>query len=333
MRQLSVLLSSGIPISTSLSLAAQQTENETIRRALYTVNHDIEHGQSLSTAVARFPVIFDNVTVSMIRSGEASGQLQQVLEELAKRLEEAVNFNAKVRNALLYPVFIIAVLIIVVGLMSTLVIPRLAEVFQESDLKLPWTTQLLITITSFTSRYWYLLAALLVAGIVALRPFFVMAEGRQIIYTLQMRIPLFKKLVMNSMLVRFTSLLQMLIHSGVPITQALDITGSAMQNLQWERAIRIAQTEVERGIPLSTALARHSVFPKQLTQMIAVGEETGKIDTIFDTARQYYEQETDVLVKGITALLEPIILLVVAVGIGFVVISIIVPIYSLAEQF
>ncbi len=333
LRQLAIMVSSGIPLSTALTLASQQTSSPILRASLRAITKDIEHGQAFSSAAARFPAVFDDISIAMIKSGESSGQLQMVLEELATRSEQSIEFNNKVRNALLYPIFVVAVMIVVGIIMTTVIVPRLAGLFEETNLTLPWTTRVLVFVSTSIIHYWYLILLLLIGIALLIRSYVALPAGREQLYRLQRRIPIFSALIANSYLVRFTLLLSMLIKSGVPITDALRTVGDSMTHQAWKRALRVSQQEVERGIPLSTALARHpDIFPPSLTQMMAVGEQTGKLDTVLGTMNSFYQSQTEATIKAITSLIEPVILLIVALGVGFVVVSVILPIYGLAEQ-
>lgn len=331
-RQLSVMVQSGIPLASALGMLGQQSEKAAIRTGLKLVTQDIEDGHAFSTAAAQAPDIFESVTIAMIKSGEASGQLDKVLSDLALQLEKDMNFRSKVRNALLYPGFVVIVMIIVGIIMTVVVVPRLASVFDETNLNLPWSTQLLIFISQTIINYWYVILALLVALIYGLGSYLRTNAGRLTLYSLEVKIPYIKTLVTYGYLVRFTNVLSMLVKGGVPITQAMQIAGDSLSNKIWADALNDARMDVERGIPLSTALSRSPIFPPSLTQMINVGEQTGKLDSTLDTMAAFYEEQTNNTVKTITTLIEPIVLVIVALAVGFVVVSVILPIYGLADQ-
>ncbi len=332
-RQLAVLLSSGVPLATALSLASQQSDNDLVRQALKAINKDVEQGVALSAAVGKFPVIFDSVMVSLIKSGEASGHLQQVLTDMADQLEKDAVFATTLRNALLYPAFIVSVMIVVGIIMTTFIIPRLASVFEDTNLNLPWTTRLVIGVSSFMIHYWYILIVVVGVAFVLARSFLKSDQGRAWYYHIQMRIPVVKNLVEGSYLARFSRILGLLIRAGVPITEALQLVSDSLGNQLYSAILISVRGEVERGIPLSTALARHDLFPKPLTQMLAVGEQTGKLEDVLANLAKTYEEQTNAAVAAITALIEPTILVVVAIAAGIVVVSVILPIYGIAEQF
>ncbi len=332
-KQLALMLSSGVPIITAISLAAQQTDNDYLRQVMRAIVRDVESGHAFSAAVAQFPDVFDPVMVAMIKSAEASGNLQQVLTEMATQLERDIAFTSKVRNSLLYPGFIVFVMIIVGIIMTTVVVPRLTSIFDDASINLPWSTQVLVSISHFIINDWYLLILGLVAAFFTLRTYFSTTDGKTTYYRLQTKIPVLKTLVQGTYLVRLSSILAMLIKAGVPITDALTLVADSLSNRIYVDALHNVRSEVERGIPLSTAMARYEVFPKPLTQMLSVGEQTGKLEEALDNMARVYEEQTSAAVTAITALIEPSVLLIVAVAAGFVVIAVILPIYGLANQF
>lgn len=332
-RQLAIMISSGIAISNSLNLIAQQTTNRQLRVILRTMTKDVESGHPFSVAAARFPELFDPITLSMIKTGEASGQMNVVIEEMAEHVNKNMEFGHKVRNAFLYPAFIVIVMIVVGILLTTIIIPKLTAIFEETNVALPLTTRFLIGVSNFMLEYWYILPIIAVGIVFGLRAYLATPAGREALYLFTVKVPVVKNLIINSYLARFTSVLAMLIKTGVPFTEALRIVADTMANEIWHRSLLIVREDVERGIPLSAALGRHSIFPGSLTQMVAVGEQTGKLDVVLENMATFYETETNASIKSITTLIEPVILLIVAVGVGFVVVSVIVPIYGIAQQF
>ncbi len=332
-RQIGVMISSGVPIVNTLNLAAQQTENPLLRTKIREMVTSVEGGRSFSEAASEHPDLFDPVMVAMIRSAEASGNLQEIMNNMAEQLERDITFTNKVRNALLYPIFIFAVMIMVGIIMATVVIPKLTSVFDDTELQLPLATRILVAISNTIVHQWYLIIMGLGAAIFLIRSYLQTEAGHAAYYRFQIRIPVLRNLVQGSYLVRFTRMLGMLIRSGVPITEALKLVSGSLSNRLFVRALQSVQEEVERGIPLSTALSRHDVFPKPMTQMIAVGEQTGKLEDVLSNLSKSYEEQTNTAVSAITALIEPVVLLIVALMAGFVVVAVILPIYGLAEQF
>lgn len=330
-RQLALLLQSGVSLAESLNLVSDQTSNVALRRVIRVLTLDVQNGHPFSQAVSRYPEIFDPVMIAMMKSGEASGQLQNILAQLAEQMESQQAFGAKVRTALLYPVFVLGVMMVVGVILTTVIIPKLKDVFEDVNFALPLTTRLVLGLSDFLINYWYIVVFVLVIFGYVVRTLFTTPGGRQILVRVQERTPVVKGLVVNSQLVRFTRLLAMLLKAGVPISEAIGIVSQSTENPSWNEALRIVRSEVEKGVPLSVALARHRYFPKPLTEMISVGEQSGQMDATLSNMASFYEQQTDAAIKALTALLEPLILVIVAVGVGVLVVSVIMPIYNLAE--
>lgn len=330
-RQLSLLIQSGVPLSESLVLVSDQTTNMALRQAIRVMTLDVQNGHPFSSAASRYPEIFDTVMVAMLKSGEASGQLNLILADMAQQIESQVVFGAKVRNALLYPMFVVGVMIIVAIVLTTVIIPKLKSVFDDVSFDLPWTTQLILNLSDFLIHYWYLIIVVIAVAIYVVRALLQTVGGQEFLGRLNQRIPVINTLVLNSQLVRFTRVMAMLLKAGVPITESITIVSQAITDPNWVAALKLVRQEVERGIPLSVALKRHRYFPKPLTEMIAVGEQSGQIDVTLTNMAVFYEQQTDSAIKALTSLLEPVILVIVAVGVGVLVVSVILPIYSLAE--
>jgi type II secretory pathway component PulF len=331
-RQLALMIHSGIPLAQALRLASQQTTNVTVREGLLVMVNDLEHGQPFSAAASRFPNLFDTVSVAMIKSGEASGKLSEVMLQIADQQDRSLQFVSKVRSALIYPAFVVGVMILVGIIMTTVIVPRLNELFVDSQIVLPLSTRILVGVSNGILHFWYVVILLVAAASVLIRTYLTSPAGRQAIISFQLAVPALRSLVITSYLVRFTDIMGMLFRAGVSLPEAMTITSESLNHPEWARVLAQAREEVERGVPLSAALSRHSLFPPALTQMIAVGEQTGTVDSVLDTMCTYYREQTDTALKNFTSLLEPIILLVVALGVAFVVISVILPIYNLSDQ-
>jgi type IV pilus assembly protein PilC len=332
MRQFAIMITSGITLSHALNMMSQQTTNKNLKQAIMVMTRDVENGHPFSVAASRFPAIFDPVSLSMLKTGEASGQMNVILTEIADHVENSMQFTNKVRNALLYPSFVIIVMFIVGIILTTVIIPRITAIFEDTSATLPFATRLLMGISNFVINFWYILLLALVGAVVGLRSYFITPSGRETLYEMQMHIPVVKNLILSSYLTRLTSVLSMLIKAGVPFTDSLRIVAETMPSKLWVQTLYTVREEVERGIPLSAAFSRHSIIPVTLTQMVAVGEQTGKLDEVLDNLAVLYEDQTNTAIKAVTTLIEPVILMVVAVGVAFVVIAVIVPIYNLAEQ-
>ncbi len=330
-RQLATMISSGLAIDQSFKVMATQTKNTYLLEVYQTIIHDLEQGASLSSSIGKHRRIFDPVFIAIVRSGEGSGQLDKVLLQLADRMEMTQDFNTKVRTALIYPAFILVVMIGIIVVMMLYVIPNLKTVFEESNIPLPWTTQTIINISDFTVNYWWI--ELIVASILLIAGFFFFRSnaGGSLWDLVKIRLPVVRELYVQLYMARFCQTMAMLIQSGVPIMETLAITANVIQNRVYTRSLKITAAQVERGIPMSVPLRQDKNFPAIVSEMLAVGEQTGKLEMILNKLSEFYERETSAMIKGAAGLIEPVVIVVIGLGVGFLVYSIIVPIYSIAQ--
>lgn len=330
-RQLATMISAGLPLTKSLSILARQARTDRLREIYYKVYRDLEEGYSFSTSLAKHPDAFDRVFVSVAKSGESSGNLDTVLEQLAKRLESSQDFALKIKGALYYPIFVLIALIGIATYMLIAIIPKLEGVFTQAGVTLPWATSALIAISGFVTHQWWLLIIIIAIVIAAVRFWLISDAGSRTYDDAQLRIPIVKDLSQGLYMSRFARIMEMLIKSGVPILDSLKIVSDTMNNIIYEETIREIVLEVERGVPLSTPLQRSDVFPNIIGQMVAVGEQTGKLDQVLDKVATYYEEETSEHIKALSTLVEPIILIIVGAGVAFIIFAILVPIYNIAQ--
>jgi type IV pilus assembly protein PilC len=331
-RQLATMIGAGLTLTNSLSILKEQAKPG-LARVLSGIVAKIEGGSSFYKALSNYPKIFSKVYLSLVKSGEAAGKLEQILAELADSLEKQEAFKRKIKGALVYPVIVVTGMIVVAFIMMVYVIPKLTEMYREFEAQLPLPTQILIFISRLVSSFWYLIilgAGLLVYGLHSWRK---TALGRESMDRFFLKIPLIGELVVKVVLTQMSRTLAMLINAGVPIIEALGIVAEAAGNVIFEKSIRKAAEEVEKGRPLSGALEKFEEYPPVVIQMIAVGEQTGKVGEILVRVAEYFEQEAETAIKGLTTAIEPLMMILLGVGVGFIVISIITPIYNLTSQF
>jgi type IV pilus assembly protein PilC len=331
-RQLSTMINAGLTITEALSILESQS-SPAMSQIVSDILREVEAGVNLADALEKHPKVFDQIYIALIRSGESAGVLDKVLLRLADNLEKNSEFRRQIKGAMIYPIIVVGGMIAVVAIMMIFVIPKLTMVYEEFQAELPVTTRLLIGVSKFTSRFWWL-AALLLAGLVFLIK--ILSKNPQIkreLDNLIFRVPIIGKLRKEMMLTEFTRTLGLLVGSGILIVEAIEVTKKSLGSPNFEEKIEEAAKEVEKGLPLATALARTEIFPPILPEMIAVGEETGKLDEVLGKVSAYFEQEANAAVKGLTAAIEPIIMIVLGVGVGFLMISIIMPIYNLTSKF
>lgn len=330
-RQLATMVSAGYNLTDALKVIAGQTRNSYLRGVIEEITQDVESGFSLSTAMAKHKDAFNRVFIAVVRSGEASGKLADVLKDMADDLERSYEFSAKLRNAMLYPIFIICAMVVVGALLMIKVIPQLKSIFDSSKVPLPWMTRALIAVATFLQGYWWLVLLILILVYFLARTYIKSPAGNFAWSSLKLRLPVFGKLIENSEVTRMTLTFQILARTGIPLLEAINITAETMDNEIYKRGLRAAAAEVERGVPLSVPLIKNANFPPMVSQMISVGEQTGKIDEIFEKLSQHYLGETDRGLKAVSSLIEPMTIVVLGILVGIMVFAIIVPIYNLAQ--
>lgn len=331
-RQLSTMITAGLPLTEALSILEVQARpamSSVVAEILTTV----QGGGSLAGAMEKHPQVFDQVYISLVRAGEAAGILDDVLNRLAQNLEKQRDFQGKVRGAMIYPAIIITGMIIVGLIMIIFVIPRLTVLYEEFEAELPMVTKLLLGVSKFLSSYWWLGFGLLAGGLYLLRLLSHYPEFKKKYDEFYFRIPVLGRLRRTVMFTEFSRTLGLLVGSGILVVDALNIVKGSMGSPIYEEALVRATDQVEKGFPLAVALAQTEVFPPLLPQMVAVGEETGKVDEVLGKISAYFEQEAETLVKGLTTALEPLIMIMLGIGVGFLMVAVVMPIYNLTAQF
>ena len=331
-RQLSTMVVAGLSLPESLSILRSQTTNTVFADVLVDVEHQIVGGGNLGDALSRYPKYFSGTYIALVRAGESSGTLDQVLTRLADSMEAQRDFRGKVQGALIYPIIIIIGMVGVVFVMMTVVVPKLTDLYKDMNIELPVTTKILIGISDFFVRDWWLMILIIVGLVIGFRRWRTTSVGEHVIDTLMLKIPIFGELQKKIILVEFTRTLGMLITSGIHILEGLTILKNSLGNVLFREAITEIAKKVEKGFPLGDSFAQYPVFPPIVSQMMKVGEETGKLDDTLLKLSRYFQTESENLVKGLTAAIEPIIMVILGLGVGFIVISVITPIYSLTSQ-
>lgn len=331
-RQLSTMISAGLPLANALSILSQQSKSD-MARLVTVVLQDVEGGLSFADALAKHPKEFGVMYIQLIRAGEIGGVLDDVLGRLADNMEKSSQFRAKTKGALIYPIIVIIAMFVVAAIMMTFVIPKMTDLYKDFDAELPIMTQILIGLSDFSVRYWWLMGLFIFGGVTAFIKWKKTDGGRHTFDRLLLRLPLFGPLIEKIALTEFTRTLALLLNSGVSLLQALEIVTKGVDNIIYQDALTECGKQIEKGVPLSQALGRYSDFPPILQQMIAVGEETGKLDDVLRKLSIYFEQESEQAVKNITAAIEPMIMIILGIGVGAMVIAVIMPIYNLTSQF
>ncbi len=330
-RQLSTMVKSGLPIVQALHILSEQTSNKYFQETIQTIAQDIEGGASFSTALAKYPSLFDKVYINMARSGEASGQLDDILNRLATQQEKSYQLAKKVRGALMYPGFVLVAMVAATILMMIVVIPPLKTIFSDAGAKLPFATRMLIALSDSLLAFWYAYIVGAVAAVFGLRYYLRTKSGAATWDRLKLKVPIFGPLFQKIYVARFARTLASLIAGGVPILEALDIVADSVGNTVYRNAIKKAAKDVESGVPLSQPIRANPAFPAMVPQMISVGEQTGKMDAVLEKLANFFEDEVDTMVKNLSTLLEPMLMVVMGVGVGGLMVAILMPIYSLGN--
>lgn len=330
-RLLSIMINAGIPLIKSLDTIAEQTMNHRLKTVVFEIARDIEKGGTFSRSMTHYPDVFSESHIGMIRAGEASGQLNRILKELAIEVEKTASITRKVKGAMMYPVFIIVVMIVVVVAMLVLVVPKIAEIFTESGRELPLLTRIVIAVSDFLRMNGLFIFAIIIAAIAGFFAFRRTQQGKAAIDWLLLHIPIFGFLFQKSILARFSRSLANLLSSGVPIIEGLLINAKGLGNEVYRKRVELASEDIARGIPLAESLRDSPEFPSMMVQMISVGEQTAQLDSIAVKIAEYYEEEVDVAVAGISKVIEPLILIVVGVVVGGIIGAVMMPIIQLTQ--
>lgn len=331
-RQLSVMISAGLAVDNCLRLLRMQTKNPAFQKILDKAYQDVLAGKPLSDSLSQFPKTFDTFFIAVIRSGETLGKLDVVLNHLADQMEMFQSFSSKVKSALAYPIFVIVAMVAVVALMMIKVVPTLKTVFADAGAQLPLATRVVMAISDFMVAFWWLLLIILVVLIIGLTAMFrYTAIGRFWWDTIKLKTPIVKYVSYDIYMARFARTMGMLIQAGVPIIEAIKITSSVVNNRIYTRILKNVVSQVERGIPMSVPLEKEKDFTILTSQMIMIGEQTGRLEMLLAKVADYYEEETDTKIKTIASLIEPVTIVIIGIGVAFILYSILYPIYSLTS--
>lgn len=329
-RHLGVMIASGLSLSRALSVLAGQEKNKSFKGIIRKIGEDVKKGVTLADASAKFPGVFNSVFVSMIRVGELSGNLEEILKILAEQMEKDYKLISKIRGALIYPVIIVVVMVVIVTLMMIFVVPKITSIFDEFDVDLPILTRIVVSISNFMAANSVLVLGMMVGTAIGLKMFSKTKTGKIIFHKIFLKMPVAGSIVEKVNSARFARILSSLLTSGVALIEALKITSETLGNYYFKRACQDASVQVQKGIPLSQTLFGHrKIFPYLIVQMVEVGEETGKTDQVLLNLASFYEEEVDQITKNLSSVIEPILMVVIGSAVGIFAVSIVQPIYSI----
>ena len=334
-RQLSTMVSAGVPLLRSLTTMRDQVENPTLREIISDMIKDVQGGVSLADAMAKHPDVFSDIFVNMIRAGEAAGIVDDILKRLATQVEKNASMRKKIKSASTYPIVLLALTIgAFMGLMI-FIIPRIAEILKDiggEDAELPVITQVMISVSSFMTNYWYIVIGGGALAIFLIRRYIKTPAGRYQFHAFVLKIPILKNLITKISVARFTRTFAALIGAGVSVVEALRVTSRAVGNDVYRKAIEEAANKVINGEQLSQAIEGNKLFPGIVPQMLAVGEETGQTDIVLVKVADFYDEEVDAIIDSLSSILEPVMIVIMGGMVGLVAASVMGPIASLSQN-
>jgi len=330
-RQFSIMLDAGLPLVSCLEAIASQHQNQAFKDALEHIRGDVEAGSTLSDAMARHPKIFDSLFTNMIAAGEAGGILDTILQRLSVFIEKIVKLKRALRSALIYPMAILTIAIVVVGIILWKVVPVFRTLFEGFNVELPLPTRIVIALSNFVENYALIVIGALALGIFGLRTFYRTDNGRHVIDAWILRLPILGDVFRKIGVARFTRTLATLLTSGVPILDGMEITAKTAGNAILEDVIRQVRRHIEEGQPMTEPMRQSKFFPAMVTQMVSVGESTGELDTMLIKIADYYEEEVDVIVANLLTIMEPFLMVILGLVVGGVVISLYLPLFKLIQ--
>ena len=332
-RQLAIMLNAGLTIVDSLAILKKQTKKKKLLQIIEAIDENIRAGYSFSVSLKIYSKYFSNLYISLVKAGEASGKLSEILLKLAETMEKDRELKGKLKNALIYPAIVFTSMLIVMFVVVTFVIPKLLGLYKDFNIEFPLTTRILISISNFCASYWPFIIAAVVVFVIFARRYAKTKHGRFMRDSLLMKAPIVSNTFKMSSLVDNVRTLALMTGAGVPILESLSIIIETTNNVVFQKAFSNALKNVEKGMSLGDAFSTEEVFPPILIQMTKVGESTGQLDYTLTKLSAYFEVETELAIKNMTTLIEPTILIILGLGVGVLVVSVITPIYNITNSF
>lgn len=334
-RQLSAMVSAGVPLLRALNSLHKHTESEGLKKLLSTIIKDVEDGAQLADALAKYPGTFSDVYVNMVRAGEAAGILDEILKRLAIQQEKNATIRKKVKSAMTYPMVLIVITILAFFGLMLFVIPQIGKILVDlggPDAELPALTQGMLAISGFMTNYWFIVFPLIIGAVFMVLRYIKTPKGKALFHRLILKIPGVKGIVMKVAIARFARTFSALMGAGVAVLEALNVTAHAVGNVVYEQSLIDAANEVKNGATLSSVIEKNTLFPAIVAQMLSVGEETGQTDTVLVKVADFYEEEVDVAIEGLSSIIEPVMIVVMGSMVGLIAASVMGPIASLSQN-
>ena len=331
-RQFAIILEAGVPISQSLEVLKIQTTNPTLKSCLSDVYDNIQKGMALSNAFRQHEDIFPDILINMVEAGELSGQLDLVFIKMADYFEAQFKLSQKIKGAMTYPIIVAVIAVLVIFVLMVKVVPQFAEVLTSFNVELPIYTKALIAVSTFFKKFWYIITGGIIAIVIAIGYFIRTPDGKLLVGKLAINLPVFKNVTKNIITSRFTSTLGTLMASGVLLIQAMEVVAKVIGNAVIQQKISYVIEEVKKGRGLTVPLAGVKYFPHMVISMIRIGEESGNLDFALEKSANFYEQEVERSLQQLTSFIEPMIMIFLAVVVGFIVLSVLSPMFALYQE-
>jgi type IV pilus assembly protein PilC len=328
-RQFTSILNAGVTVVEALNMLADQTQNKTLVKTLRKTSESVQQGETLAASMAKHPKVFPEMFVNMVEAGEVSGSLEEAVSRMGTQFEKSAKLAGIIKKAMIYPIAVIVVALVVLVVMSTAVVPKFAEMFDSMGSELPGSTKAVMALADFLINKWWLLIIIVVASFVGLKMFGKTEKGKEVFGTIAIKIPIIGPVNIKTQSASFSRTMSTLVSSGMGISQSLEITAKAMKNILFKRALIRAKQEVEQGVNLSVPIRRAKVYPTLVPNMIAIGEETGNIETMLDKVAEYYEEEAELATQSMSEMMQPIIIVVLGGLVGWMVLAMYQPMINM----
>jgi type IV pilus assembly protein PilC len=334
-RQLSAMVGAGVPLLRALTSLQQHSESSALKKILSSIIADVQSGAPLGDALAKFPNTFSDVYVNMVRAGEAAGILDEILRRLALQQEKSSTIRKKVKSAMTYPMVLVVITIIAFFGLMLFVIPQIGKILKDlggPEAQLPGITLFMLGISGFMTNYWFIVLPAIIGGVILLLRYIKTPKGKAQFHYIVLKIPGVKSIVTKVAVARFARTFSALMGAGVAVLEALDVTSRAVGNVVYEKELRAAAEAVKNGATLSSVIDKSPLFPAIVPQMLAVGEETGQTDTVLVKVADFYEEEVDVAIDGLSSIIEPVMIVIMGSMVGLIAASVMMPIAGLAQS-
>jgi type IV pilus assembly protein PilC len=327
-RQFATMINSGLSLLRSLSILALQTDNKALAKVIGEVKAKVETGASLSEAMAEHPKAFNTLYVSMVKAGEVGGVLDETLLRLSSTIEAQVELRQKIKSAMMYPTAVMGLVVLIVTAMLIFIVPMFENLYADLGGELPVPTKALLALSSVITTYWWAAISVAFGSIYGFKRWIATTDGRATFDKIKLKLPIFGSLIHKTAIARFSHTMAALTRTGVPILQAMDIVAETSGNAVVAAAVKDVQASIKEGESLAAPLADHDVFPPMVVQMMAVGEETGALDTMLEKVGEFYDREVEAMVEGLTSLIEPLLIVVLGATVGGMLVALYLPMFN-----